>query len=31
MAEISVRTTTNACNQKWRQQQGKTIIKLRLF
>ena len=30
MAEISVRTTTNARNQKWKQQ-GKTIIKLRLF
>ena len=31
MAELSVRTTINAHDQKWIQQQVRTIIELRLF
>ena len=31
MAELSVRTTTNTHNQKWRRQQARTLIELRLF
>ena len=31
MAELSVKTTTNAHDQKWRQQQVRTIIELSCF
>ena len=28
MAELSVRTTTNACDQKWKRQRERTIIQI---